>query len=104
MHEFDDYEKINLMINNNNYELWVADSDEKKKLGLSSVKKLPNKTGIIFIYDKPSSGSFTIKKTSIPLTIIFLDMKGNTVYHEKCKPFQKKLVQPNQPYSYVIEI
>ena len=104
MHDFDSYTTIKLKINEDYYDLWVADSNEKKSLGLSGIDYLPEKTGMIFTYDKPATGSFTMRETSIPLTIIFLDNRGNTVYQKKCEPYQRELINPGVQYSYVIEI
>jgi len=104
MHELNNYTTIKLKINEDDYDLWVADSDEKKRVGLSNIDHLPERSGMIFTYDKPSSGPFTMRETSIPLTIIFLNDRGETVHQKKCEPYQEELVDPGVPYSYVIEI
>ena len=104
MHEFNNYNIINLKINNKIYKLWVADTEEKKRIGLSQVSKLKPLTGMIFVYTKPVRHSFTMKNTKIPLTMIFLDNKGNVVYQKKCKPYQKEKVRPKSDFYYVIEI
>jgi uncharacterized membrane protein (UPF0127 family) len=42
------YGKINAKINGKVYSLWVADSDEKRKRGLSGLDYLPENHGMIF--------------------------------------------------------
>lgn len=86
------------------YSLWVADTEEKKRIGLSRVKKLLPRTGMIFVYNSDVENNFTMKETSIPLTIIFLDKDMNIIDAFKCKPFQSGPVNPGKPYRYVIEI
>jgi len=104
MHEFDEYHKINLDIGGKMYNLWVADSEKKRNKGLSTVDHLPDNCGMIFLYDKPTQNKFSMRGTSIPLTLIFLDEKGKTVHQEKGRPFQDKLIKASKPYKYVIEI
>ena len=104
MHEFDDYHKISLNIGGKMYNLWVADTEQKKRKGLSTIDHLPDNAGMIFLYDKPTRNKFSMRETSVPLTLIFLDEKGKTVHQEKCNPFHEKLIKSSKPYKYVIEI
>ena len=104
MHEFQDYHKINLNIGGKMYNLWVADTEKRRAKGLSTIDHLPDNNGMIFLYDKPTKNKFSMRNTSIPLTILFLDSKGKTVHQEKCSPFQPKLIKSSKPYKYVIEI
>ena len=59
---FKKYRKINLPIKGKNYRLAVADTNEKLKIGLSKVKKLPAQCGMIFVYDEDVQNNFTMKK------------------------------------------
>jgi len=101
---FKRYRKVKLSIKGKKYTLVVADTFEKKKIGLSRVNKLPNRCGMIFIYNTPVQNAFTMKKTSIPLTIIFLNSNMEILEVFKCRPFEKRKVRPKSDYSYVIEI
>jgi hypothetical protein len=51
----------------------VADSDEKRHYGLMNLKKLDEKKGMIFIFQKPLKVDFWMKNTLISLDIIFID-------------------------------
>lgn len=102
---FKGYRKIKTPIKGKgNYTLWVADTPAKQKLGLSGIKKLPKRHGMIFTYDSPVDHAFTMEKTSIPLTIMFLDKNFGVIDVFNCRPFQKKSVKPRSKYSYVVEI
>ena len=98
------YSKINAKINGKVYSLWVADSDEKRKRGLSGLDYLPENHGMIFIYDTPVRASFTMKDVYFPLTILFLDEDLGIVHQEFCQPGQKEKVTPKNDFLYVIEI
>ncbi len=93
-----------MTIKGKRYNLVVADTPKKKQIGLSHVKKLPNKCGMLFTYTSPVDHAFTMAKTSIPLTIIFLDKQMNIIEVFKCRQFDKRKVRPKSKYSYVIEI
>jgi len=101
---FKRYRKVKLPIKGKKYTLVVADTFEKKKIGLSRVNKLPSRCGMLFVYKTPVNHAFTMEKTSIPLIIIFLDKNMEILEVFKCRPFQKKKVRPKSDYSYVIEI
>ena len=101
---FKRYKKVKMTIKGSRYNLVVADTPEKKRIGLSRVTRLPSRCGMLFVYNTPVNHAFTMEKTSIPLTIIFLDDKMNILEVFKCRPYQKKKVRPESDYSYVIEI
>lgn len=101
---FKNYRKIKTPIKGKMYNLWVADTPNKKRIGLSGIRKLPNKCGMIFVYDHDVDHAFTMKNTHIPLTIIFLDSKFKIIDVFNCKPREKRHVSPSKKYRYVIEI
>ena len=101
---FKRYHRVKTTIRGKRYTLVVADTPTKRKIGLSKVKKLPRNHGMLFVYNTPVDHPFTMKNTSIPLDIIFLDKNFNILDHFKASPFQKRNIVPTQKYSYVIEI
>ncbi len=103
--KFKNYKKVKTNIKGRgSYTLWVADTPKKKSLGLSGIKSLPKKHGMIFVYDNDVQNSFTMKNTFIPLIIIFLDKNFEILETFKCKPQQKRSIIPSVKYRYVIEI
>ena len=61
--------------------LWVdvADSDGERRRGLMEVEHLPADEGMAFVYDEPTSGTFWMKNTLIPLSIAFVAEDGSVV-------------------------
>ena len=100
------YRKITTTIKGKRYKLWIADTPKKKKLGLSPLIDLPRGWGMIFNYDTDVDHGFTMEKTKIPLTIIFLDNNFNIVDSFNCRPGQKGSIKPRdgKKYRHVIEI
>ena len=101
---FKGYKTKKMQIKGKTYNLWIADTDQKRSIGLSGIKKLPNRTGMLFIYSTDVNHSFTMRNTKIPLTIIFLDKFMKVVDVFRVPPFYKKLIKPSKNYRYVIEI
>jgi len=52
--------------------LKIADSPQKRQKGLSKIYKLPEKDGIIFIFEKPSILSFWNKDTFLDLDVVWI--------------------------------
>lgn len=57
----------------------IADDDRERAHGLMGVTSLPDRSGMAFVFDEPSSGSFWMKDTLIPLSIAFVDAEGTIV-------------------------
>jgi len=103
MHEFKDYQTIQVKIGGQFYTLWVADTPEKKRKGLKGVSQLPMNKGMIFTYNTPVSHAFTMKGVNIPLTLIFMDDAHQVIQVERCQPGREKVI-PEDDFMYVIEI
>lgn len=59
--------------------LRVADTDATRERGLMGVTNLPPDEGMVFLFDGPSTTSFGMKDTVIPLSIAFWDGSGRVV-------------------------
>jgi uncharacterized membrane protein (UPF0127 family) len=61
--------------------LWVdvADDDGERRRGLMEVEHLPAEEGMAFVFDEPTSGTFWMKNTLIPLSIAFVGEDGSVV-------------------------
>jgi len=60
-------------INDKEYNVEVASTDEEKAKGLQHVESLRDNEGMIFVYDEPQEVSFWMVDTEINLDIIFID-------------------------------
>lgn len=56
--------------------LWLADQPDMRRRGLMGVTDLGDADGMVFRYDDPTSGTFWMKDTLIPLSIAFYDADG----------------------------
>ena len=101
---FDHYNRIKVAINDKIYHLFVSDTPEKRRIGLSRIKNLRKDQGMIFIFKDLCTNKFTMKNTYIPLKIIFLDEDYGIVDQHDCEPNQKDSITSRKPYKYVIEI
>ena len=63
----------------------IADSAEEQRQGLMGVGSLGEDRGMAFVYDDPTTGSFWMKDTLIPLSIAFVD-GDRIVAIEEMKP------------------
>ena len=55
----------------------VADTEEERARGLMGVRELPAGEGMAFVFDGPSTGSFWMQGTLIPLAIAFVAEGGH---------------------------
>jgi hypothetical protein len=56
--------------------LWVADTSVLRRRGLMEVTDLGAGDGMVFRYAEPTSTTFWMNNTSMPLTIAFFDAEG----------------------------
>ena len=83
----------------------VADTDLKRKIGLQCKAKMKSNEGMLFIWKKEDFRSFWMKNTSIPLDIIFF----NKIYEiveivYNAKPLILKSISSNKKANYVLEL
>lgn len=94
---------IKLEINDKEYEVLVAQSEEEKEHGLMDVEELESDEGMLFIYDEPQELSFWMHETSIPLKIIFIDEDWEVKKIELGKPFDETPITCDD-VQYVLEL
>ena len=58
--------------------VYLANTHERRKQGLMHVEKLPEGTGMYFVFDEAKVNKFWMKNTLIPLDILFVT-SGNVV-------------------------
>jgi uncharacterized membrane protein (UPF0127 family) len=64
----------------------IADSDAERARGLMGVEHLGQHEGMAFVFDEPTTGSFWMKDTLIPLSIAFVDGSGTIVTVREMEP------------------
>jgi uncharacterized protein len=85
----------------------VADSSEEREEGLMGVTDLPADRGMAFVWDEPTTGTFWMKNTLIPLSIAFVDPDGRIVTildMQPCATDACPTYRATAPYVLAIEV
>ena len=86
-------------------DVYIADSNYKRKKGLMYIENLPINHGVLFKFDSPRIASMWMKNTYISLDILFIDENQIiTKIHGKAKPFNLKEVKSNIKVKWVLEM
>lgn len=92
-----------ITIGNKSYHVKIAYSDDEKEIGLQNINNLPDKEGMLFVWEEPEEVSIWMKDTKIPLDIIFIneDMEVISV-HSGIPNSEDFMTEDN--VSYVLEV
>lgn len=85
---------------------WVADTPQKRALGLMNRTELPEGAGMVFVFPADNSGGFWMKHTLIPLSIAYLSADGvvlSVLEMEPCTADPCPVYDPGVPYRYAVE-
>lgn len=100
-------------LNNQEFHLKVAITDNERQLGLMNIMEMPENEGMLFKFPESKPRSFWMKNTEIPLDIIFIDenqqiinIHYNTPPCKEKDPTQQKcpLYLSSKPAKYAIEL
>ena len=84
----------------------VADDDAERAQGLMGVKELPQDQGMAFVWDEPTSGTFWMKDTPLPLSIAFWDADGKVIAlfdMQPCTTEPCPTYGPDEPFIGAVE-
>jgi uncharacterized protein len=84
--------------------LAVAITEQQKETGLMNIKTLDPDSGMIFAWTQPTSGSFWMENTYVPLTVAFLGQDGTIHETQDMQPLTQTLHTPVAPYLYAVEM
>lgn len=87
----------------------IADTNEKRALGLMYRDYIPERSGMLFILDKEGRTSFWMKNMIISLDMIWIDSEGRIVDITKnAQPCSDDIsaciYTPDEPAKYVLEV
>ena len=83
----------------------VADTQEKRQLGLMYRDELPAFSGMLFIFPQESPLSFWMKNTPLPLDIIYINADFGIVHiAENTTPYSTAQIPSKHPARYVLEV
>ena len=92
-----------ITIGDKEFDIEIADTDQKRREGLSKVKRIHEGQGMLFVFDEPVRDYFTMEETSIDLDIIFISEDGEVLSVKSVKAFDPNPVICEQEYKFVLE-
>lgn len=87
------------------FDVYLATSPEQQRRGLMFVRNLPERTGMLFVYDDAGIRSMWMKNTYISLDIVFARADGSisSVIHG-AQPLSKRSLSAIEPVRFVLEL
>ena len=83
----------------------IADTNEKRALGLMYRRELPELHGMLFFFSRQEPLSFWMKNTPLPLDILFIDSSLTIVgIAHNTTPFSEKAIPSDKPAQFVLEV
>jgi uncharacterized membrane protein (UPF0127 family) len=83
----------------------VADTPERREIGLMYRKQMADDEGMIFDFQEPQSLAFWMRNTLIPLDIIFIDERGRVInIVANARPMDETPLPSSAPALAVLEI
>lgn len=82
----------------------LARTPEERNFGFMERKKIPDGTGMLFIFEYDRQLSFWMKNTPHPLSIAYIDSKGLIREIYDMKPFSLASVQSTVSVRYALEV
>ena len=87
------------------FDIYLAVDFEQHRRGLMFVRKMPENTGMLFVYDDSDLHSMWMKNTYIPLDMVFARADGtvSSVIHDT-QPLSLTSQGSIEPVNYVLEL
>ncbi|NOD33964.1 MULTISPECIES: DUF192 domain-containing protein [unclassified Ruegeria] len=87
------------------FDIELAVTPQERSRGLMFRESLPNRSGMLFVFDPPQPVAFWMKNTLIPLDMIFVDRTGTvTRVHEGAIPGDLTPIEGGDSVFAVLEI
>lgn len=83
----------------------IADTGELRARGLMHRESMPQRDGMLFVFDQPRPTAFWMRNTLIPLDMLFATRDGVVQrIHENAIPLDETLIPGGPDIMYVLEI
>ena len=82
----------------------IAEKEEDRNHGFMERKKIPDGTGMLFIFDRDQILSFWMKNTPHPLSIAYLDSRGKIRNIYDMTPFSLTPIKSTSSCRYALEV
>ena len=91
-----------IKFNGKELNLEIADTSDKRAMGLQYRDSLDNDCGMLFIFDEPQDVSMHMRNVKFPIDMFFLDKKWNIIKRYTAQPEEQNINCPK--VKYVIEV
>ena len=82
----------------------IAEKEEDRNHGFMERKKIPDGTGMLFIFDRDQILSFWMKNTPHPLSIAYIDSRGKIRNIYDMTPFSLTPIKSTSSVRYALEV
>ncbi len=87
------------------FDIYLAVDYEQQRRGLMFVRNLPERTGMLFIYDEDGMRSMWMKNTYISLDLVFIRGDGSVAsVIREAQPLSLQSLSSSEPVRYVLEL
>ena len=87
------------------FDIYLALDGQQQRRGLMFVRKMPARTGMLFVYADEDYHSMWMKNTYIPLDMVFARRDGTVAnVVSDTVPLSEKSVGSSEPVSFVLEL
>ncbi len=94
---------MKLELNDKEYSVRVAQTEDEKSRGLQGIENLPDNEGMLFVFPEPTTVSMWMKDTLIPLSIIFINEDQEVISIYNGLPNDETIAEEDN-VKYVLEI
>ena len=83
----------------------IAESDSARSRGLMQRPSLPDKSGMLFLFEREAMQTFYMANTPLALDLLFVDSDSVIIDIDKYnRPFTSDYIRSDTPAQYVIEV
>jgi uncharacterized membrane protein (UPF0127 family) len=82
----------------------LANDDETRQTGLMYRSRMPEAAGMLFVYEAEGRHAMWMKNTLIPLSVAFIDRKGQIINIEDMEPQTEEAHAARAPAAYALEV
>lgn len=93
-----------VMINGETFLVELADTDEKRRRGLMYRRDLPDRHGMLFVFERPEVQTFWMKNTYVALDIIFMDADRRIINIATLPALSDRRCRSERAAMYVLEL
>ena len=95
---------ITLDVGSHSFEVEIADDPDERETGLMGRDELAVNNGMLFVFPDAALRSFWMKNTLIPLSIAYINSRGEILEIHDMEPKSLQPVRSRYPAKYALEV